>query len=463
VGRRFGASAAFSLATSNCAVNTRPATFALTTTYLLMFWTLAAFGRDLLFNHNIDADLADDNFGAVLPYIRVAACALGVLVVVTTSGFGWTLSRIPMSLAPFCVWTLLSVAWTDSTKDTLRGSLTLLAAWSAMPILVHRLGAALSARLLLHVIVAICIVSFLVAVFAPSLGRHNAADLVQGGHDGRWRGIFSHKNGLGPWAAYGTVLPALYGGIGMRWPVRIAGSLCALACLIFAGSATAIGLAGLCVGIHIGFCALRTWRAAMTITVVATVAAAVLASPLGAQHFLTVLGRSEDLSGRAEIWTFAWGYVADSPWLGYGYATLGGLDLRAREASLFAQAIPGPESAYLALLLETGLIGASLFLAAYLVCIAKGFAWLTRAAPIDRLAVKIYITILISTLGEAVTESNAFVVTGYDGVIFFAALFALSTAPWPSRVTRHALRHNGSQRRAMNPAVDTTIRQSLPS
>jgi exopolysaccharide production protein ExoQ len=448
-------------------VNARAAPFALTTTYMLVYWALAAFGRDLLYNHNIDADLADDKFGAVLPYVRVAACALGMLVVVTTSGIGWTLSRVPMSLAPFCVWTLLTVAWTDSTKDTLRGSLTLLAAWSAMPILVHRLGAALSARLLLHVIVAICIVSFLVAVLMPSLGRHNAADLVQGGHDGRWRGIFSHKNGLGPWAAYGTVLPVLYGRIGMRWPVRIAGSLCALACLIFAGSATAIALAALCVGIHIGFCALRTWPAAMTMMVVATaVAAAVLVSPLGAQHFLTVLGRSEDLSGRAEIWTFAWAYVADSPWLGYGYATLGGLDLRAREASLFAQAIPGPESGYLALLLEAGLIGAALFLAAYLVCIAKGFAWLTRAAPADRLAVELYLTILISTLGEAVTESNAFVVTGYDGVIFFAALFALSTAPWPSRVAWHALRqrdHKGSQRRAMNPAVDTPIRESSPS
>jgi hypothetical protein len=123
-------------------VNARAAPFALTTTYMLVYWALAAFGRDLLYNHNIDADLADDKFGAVLPYVRVAACALGMLVVVTTSGIGWTLSRVPMSLAPFCVWTLLTVAWTDSTKDTLRGSLTLLAAWSAMPILVHRLGGA---------------------------------------------------------------------------------------------------------------------------------------------------------------------------------------------------------------------------------------------------------------------------------------------------------------------------------
>jgi len=349
----------------------------------------------------------------------------------------------------------MTVAWTDSAKDTLRGSLTLLAAWGAVPILVHRLGAVLSARLLLHVIVAVCIASFLVAIVVPSVGRHSAADLVQGAHDGRWRGIFSHKNGLGPWAAYGTVLPVLYGGLGMSWPVRIVGSLCALTCLVFAGSATAISLAGLCLVIHFGFRALRRWTAGIAIMVAAAaVAATGLLAALGVQHLLAALGRSENLSGRVEIWRFAWDYVVESPWLGYGYATLGGADLRAREASLFAQAIPGPESGYLALLLETGLVGCALFLGAYIICLIKGFAWLTRSALVDRGAIELYLTVLISTLAEAVSESHAFIVTGFDGVIFFAALFALSTAHWPSRVAKRALGHEGPQGRQCSDGGD---------
>ncbi len=416
------------------------APFALTAAYVLVIWTLAAFGRDMLFNHNVDADLADDGIGAVLPYLRVAACALAALVVAHAAGLGWALARAPLTLAPFCAWTLLSVMWTDSPKDTLRGSLTLLAAWGAAPILLHRLGAARSARWLLHVLAGVCVASFLVASLLPAIGRHSAADLVQGAHDGLWRGIFSHKNGLGPWAAYGVALLPFSRAVGVRWPVRWAGSVCALACLIFSGSATALALAGTCLGLRGVFAVRRRWPAGTALAAIAAAAGTGAAAGWGREPLLAALGRSSSLSGRADIWSLASGYVAERPWLGYGYATLGGADFRAREASLFAQAIPGPESGYLNLLLETGVIGCGLLFAAYGLALAKGLFWLKRAAAPDAQAVELYLILLISTLAEAISESNAFIVTGYDGVIFFAALFALATAPWPSALRKRALR-----------------------
>jgi len=438
------------------------ASLVLTAAYLVTYWALAAFGRDLLYNHNVDADLADDKIGALLPYIRVAACAFAALTVVGTSGLNWALSRLPLSIAPFCLWTLMTVVWTDSGKDTLRGSFTLLAAWGAVPILIHRLGARRSARLLLHIIVTVCVASFLVAVLLPSVGRHSFEDLVQSGHDGRWRGIFSHKNGLGPWAAYGTVLPLLYGGIGMPWLVRIVGSGCAFGCLIYCGSATALVLATLCVALSFAFRALR--RGPVDVAVFA-VAAMLLGGALTAElvsgGILAAIGRSADLSGRGAIWSFAWDYVVDHPWFGYGYATLGGADLRSREASLFAQAIPGPESGYLALLLETGIVGCVLFLAAYLTCLIKGVSWLKRATPTDRRSVELYLIILVSTLAEAVSESNAFVVTGYDGLIFFAALFALSTAPWPSASGRRVF-GRAVEKRPPSQGVGLAFRLGTP-
>ena len=415
---------------------TARAPFALTGAYILVIWSLAGFGRDMLFNHNVDADLADDSVGAVLPYLRVAACAFAALAVTGASGLGWALARLPLSLAPFCLWALISVAWTDSPKDTLRGSLTLIAAWGAVPILAHRLGAARSARWLLHVVAAVCVASCLVALLLPAIGRHSAADLVQGAHDGRWRGIFSHKNGLGPWAAYGVALLPFSGALGVRGPVRWAGSACGLACLVFSGSATALALAGVGVGLRGLFVVWRRWPAGLVLAAVAAPILAGVAAAGGAEPLLAALGRSSSLSGRGDIWALAWGYVTERPWLGYGYATLGGADFRAREASLFAQAIPGPESGYLDLLLETGVVGCGLLLAAYALALAKGFVWLRRAAAPDAQAVELYVILLLSTLAEAVSESNAFVVTGYDGVIFFTALFALATAPWPSGARR---------------------------
>jgi O-antigen ligase len=460
LGRFVNEGAPFGFSGQGHVLRVRPAPFTLTAAFVLVYWALAAFGRDLQFNHNIDADLADDKIGALLPYLRVAACAFAALAVVGTSGLGWAVSRLPLSLAPFCLWTLLTVLWTDSVKDTLRGALTLLAAWGAVPILLHRLGAVRSARLMLHMIVVVCCASFLVAILLPSVGRHSAADLVQGAHDGRWRGIFSHKNGLGPWAAYGAVLPLLYGGVGMSWTIRIVGAVCALVCLIFSGSATAMALAALCLGLHVAFRLLGRWSAGIKFLIAsAAVLVAGLVAEIASTPLLAALGRSENFSGRGEIWRFAWEYVADNPWLGYGYATLGGADLRNREASLFAQVIPGPESGYLNLLLETGLVGCGLFLAAYLACLTKGFVWLKRSAPADRIAVEFYLIIVISTLAEAVSESNAFVVTGYDGVIFFAALFGLSTARWPSRGTRHALGSGGPQVRQREKSGETAPKE----
>jgi exopolysaccharide production protein ExoQ len=419
--------------------------FALTAAYVLVVWTLAAFGRDMLFNHNVDADLADDSIGAVLPYLRVAACAFAALAVAGASGLGWSLARLPLSLAPFCLWTLMSVAWTDSPKDTLRGSLTLLAAWGAVPILLHRLGAARSARWLLHVVAAVCIASFLVALLLPGIGRHSAGDLVQGAHDGLWRGIFSHKNGLGPWAAYGVALLPFSGALGVRWPVRLVGSVCALACLVFSGSATGLALAGIGVGLGGLFALGRRWPAGLALAAVAAPVLVGAAAAGGAEALLAALGRSSSLSGRSDIWSLAWGYVAERPWLGYGYATLGGADFHARETSLFAQAIPGPESGYLDLWLETGAVGCGLLLAAYALALVKGFVWLRRAAAPDVQGIEIYLILLLSSLAEAISESNAFIVTGYDGAIFFTALFALATAPWPSGVRRRAFRDQRPQ------------------
>lgn len=444
---------------------TARAPFALTAAYVLVVWTLAAFGRDMLFNHNVDADLADDSVGAVLPYLRVAACAFAALAVAGASGFGWALARLPLSLAPFCLWTLTSALWSDAPKDTLRGSLTLLAAWAAVPILLHRLGAARSARWLLHVIAGVCVASCLVALLLPALGRHGAGDLVQGVHAGLWRGLFSHKNGLGPWAAYGVALLPFSGALGVRGPVRWAGGVAALACLIFSGSATAVALAGAGMGLRALFALRRRWPGGLALAAVAAPFLAVAAAA-GAQTGLAALGRSSSLSGRADIWSLAWGYVAQRPWLGYGYATLGGADFRAREASLFAQAIPGPESGYLALLLETGIVGCALLGAAYALALVKGFAWTKRAAAPDALAVELHLVLLLSTLVEAITESNAFIVTGVDGVIFFTALFALATAPWPSRLGRRALgrqrpQHDQRERGSPLRGRDRTERESV--
>ena len=317
---------------------------ALSASFLLIYATLAAIGRDVFFNHNLFLRADDDVIGHYLPYIRVAVCLIAVLTVTASSGLTWGLSKVPLLFAPYCVYALLSSAWSVDVKDTLRASLTLIAACVAMSMIIHRIGMVQAVRLSLNLTAWVCIFSFLLAIFVPAIGRHNVDDLIQAGHAGQWRGIFSHKNGLGPWAAYGATLILFYGDLMRAPPLFRWGSwVCALACLIFANSVTSWLLALSCVVIFFAIKATRKVPVLWLLngfTILALCGACI--ATLQPELMFAALGRDTSLSGRRAIWQFAMRAVRERPWFGYGYQTLGGADCLAREQMVFLQPILGP-------------------------------------------------------------------------------------------------------------------------
>lgn len=424
---------------------------ALSASFLLIYAALAAIGRDVFFNHNLFLRAEDDVIGHWLPYIRVAVCLFAVLTVTAASGLTWGLSKVPLLFAPYCVYALLSSAWSVDVKDTLRASLTLIASWVAMSMIIHRIGMVQAVRLSLILTAWVCIFSFLLAVFVPAIGRHNADDLIQAGHAGQWRGIFSHKNGLGPWAAYGATLILFYGDLMRAPPLFRWGSwACALACLIFANSVTSWLLALSCVVIVFAIKATRKvpalWLLIGGMIVVGGGAGIAVMQP---DLLFAALGRDASLSGRRDIWQFATSAVLERPWFGYGYQTLGGADFLAREQMVFLQPIPGPESGYIDLLLEQGVIGFMLFFVPFVLAIRNGFAWLNDVQAEDRQAIGYFLTILLSTLVEGFSETSSLVPTGYDGIFCFVALFALLTAP---KSPKHVRRERRQHARRWRPA-----------
>jgi O-antigen ligase len=401
--------------------------------FLLVYLSYGAIGRDVFFNHNMATNAAiEDPIGAVLPFVRAAACFAAIFVVVASSGLTWAFSKVPLMFTPFVCLALASALWAAEPKDPIRSGLTLAFAWVAMPMLIHRLGVVYAVRLSLHLIAVVCILSALLAVFIPSIGTHTGLEVTEQAHAGRWRGIFAHKNALGPWAAYGSAFLFMHASLlkNVFQPYLWLAQICAVVCLFMSGSSTSLLLA---LFLYAGWAALmmlRRYPFKLVATVCLLGLAMVAAAAVGFQEQLFgIIGRDATLSGRTDIWALALDYIDARKWLGYGFGTLGGEDFLQRENIVFLQPIPGPESGYFTLILETGIVGAVLFFVPFFAAVRNGFEWLKYVKLEDRTAMEFLLLVLVSTLLEACTESNSLVSTGYDGVIAFTAFFALMTTP----------------------------------
>ncbi|MGY2047794.1 O-antigen ligase family protein [Methylobacterium sp. JK268] len=401
--------------------------FALSLLFLMLLMAYAAIGRDVFFNRLNDPNI-DDPIGAILVYVRVAVCAAVVLVVFASAGLQAVREAFPRSLAPYIVLALVSCLWADEIKEVLRAALVLTALSVALPVVIRRLGRETTANLLLHLIAGVVIVSTLLAVLVPSIGTHTGQEVVQASHVGRWRGVFSHKNGLGPWAAYGTVTLLVYGHLlKAPWLYRMVAWLCAVACLGFSGSATSL------IGCLTMFCGLALVRIAQGMGAGVTLLAAVIGLAAGAavvtvfaDQVFGLLGRDLTLTGRTEIWAISVDYIQSAPLLGHGYQTFGGPAFLAFVESYTKQAIVGPENMYLTSLLDLGLVGTLAFFAPVAVGLARvGGAIVSRPPSADRAALEIVFLIVLAALFMGITESTPFDCTGFQGAVTFCALFTV--------------------------------------
>lgn len=398
---------------------------------ILMYVSFAALGRDIFFNRLSDPT-AHDPIGAHLNKIRFGLCILTIVTVVMSSSVSWAFSKVPMLFAPFALLAFVSPMWAIEPGTVLLNSVVLVSMWLALPMLMHRIGLQETVRISLYIIAWVNITSFVLAVFVPSIGTHAGTDVLQAAHAGRWRGIFAHKNGLGPWAAFGSVLlfthSWLAGGYRLFWwSARVS----AVACLIFAQSVTAILMTGFLAALTFVFYALKRVSPPIVVMIcVVGLLAAAEAWIFFGDAFFELLGRDSSFSGRDQIWAVAIWHFTKSPLLGNGYLSLGGPEFLATLEEQFGEFIPGPESGILNLLLELGIVGFLTFFIPFGYAVRNGFEWLDKVNQRDRACIEFMLMVLVASLFEAITETSPLIATGgFDGVISFGALFALMTLP----------------------------------
>lgn len=266
-----------------------------------------------------------------------------------------TLLRLPfLSLFLLLVWA--SVTWSLDPGLSLRRALavtayTVIAIW-----LVLAFEPAALLRRLTWLALVVLLLSVVFAVALPGLAFHELGDRVL------LRGVFSHKNGLGQHLGLSAILLAT------AWQFRLIPRVWAafglLLCLVLAvptGSATAfLIMTALAV----------VWLAARVMLLPPAIAIAVgcfglavatfggLAVVLWAEPLFAAFGRDLTLTGRVPLWAFAWGQIAQAPWLGHGFAVFFDIPwVRSYTMDTLYWFVPNAHNGYLELWLGLGIMG----------------------------------------------------------------------------------------------------------
>lgn len=236
------------------------------------------------------------------------------------------------SLATRCwpVWLLIGLAflsaiWSRNPAATVHTANTYMTVALFGLVLVGLFPGFESVKLVIRTMALGCLLSILWVMLFPEVAIHQATDPYQTVHAGLWRGIFSHKQGLGLFAGLTAGLlisyrTAVFSMIGFLFFLG-----CAVVCVFGSGSAT--GLITMLLTPAVFFAARFVSRLSRPMrgpTFGKFAAAAVLliiAFKAGVFDYVVVqmLGKSTDMTGRADIWPFVLQNFANS-----GYAFLGG-------------------------------------------------------------------------------------------------------------------------------------------
>lgn len=306
--------------------------------------------------------------GAVsAPMVQAIGGALGLYSVVAlllirdaigrTLGLYWPMI-LPVALA------VMSLAWSEDVSLTLRrsGSLVLTTAFALW--LAFRFTPTQIFRLVVIMAVAIVIANFAVIQLWPSRGIHQASDVINPQHAGKWRGLFGHKNDFGRLISLVIAILAIAfflrtGGPRWRW---IFLPLIALSVLMIARSQSsqAAMLSATVPTAVVALLAMRnmspTGRSVLLVVALPFAVIAALSAQLVFEYVLGLLGRDATLTGRTEIWEGVILSLRETAVLGGGYGA-GWQIVGDRLAALTGIEVGHAHNGFLDLVVDIGTVG----------------------------------------------------------------------------------------------------------
>jgi O-antigen ligase len=313
---------------------------------------------------------------------------------------------------------LLSSFWSFDPASTFRGSYVLLTTTLFALAMASRLSPTACIQTIVQALVLICVLSIVWVFLFPQDAVHQATDRIQFQHAGLWRGVMSHKQGLGVISGLATGFLLFYGSTVFSSPIITLAALASgLACLFGSGSVT-----GLITAMLLSAMLYITYWIALSppqarkgglAVLVGTIAVAYGGFHFGLLDFVMPLfGKSTDLTGRAGEW----------PWvvtnINSNGALLGGGFSSGWEA-FWAPTI-SIDNGYIEMLGSFGYIGAALVLSVYVWALGAGFKLMTSAKRAAHIAVFPF-NVMFIELFLNVTEAS-FMTKSINTILICAAM-----------------------------------------
>lgn len=256
--------------------------------------------------------------------------------------------------------------------------------------------------------------SFIFSTVLPSYGQmgmgyiSNSQDWT---HAGAWRGVYIHKNLLGPIMSLSILvfLGMMYSG---QYPAIMSQMSIAVAvvCLLASTSVAGIGILIIIFSLLPFIRALR-WNYTLLIplTIVFILCAGMMALVISTnlETIFSAIDRDITISGRTKFWPLIIDQIHQRPWLGYGYEAFwhGGWEGKAANIWIYLKKgfePPHAHNGFLEVALGLGFVGLAIFLASLASTLLRSVAWLRSYHNVLGL---VPIVFLIFLLVANITES----------------------------------------------------------
>jgi exopolysaccharide production protein ExoQ len=272
------------------------------------------------------ADSAGDTNAINTIAISVSLAIMGVLFVLNAaqiSHLAWGNKLMLLYIAIV----LMSTAWSIHPDLTIRrASSGYLLSMLVAAYLTVRFNSVELMKLLSASFAISAVGSFLYAVAYPQYGIMHSDTLTGVSVEGMWRGVFDHKNVLGPVMAV-AVFAELYILVASRgrprWRFALLGLFLALIAL--STSATALTASATYLAAAGGF---LLWKRDQRLGVVAALVASIFLLSIIAvvsikpEYLLDAAGKDVGLTGRTDLWGMIVQLISDRPVFGYGYRAM---------------------------------------------------------------------------------------------------------------------------------------------
>ncbi|MDZ8031987.1 MULTISPECIES: O-antigen ligase family protein [unclassified Nostoc] len=312
----------------------------------------------------------------------------------------------------------VSIIWSFEPSTTLKNSFSLINSSLFGLYFASRYNLKQQLHLLAWNFAIIIVLSFVFAIALPKYG-------IQSDLDGsKWRGVFTHKNGLGARMVTSSMTFFILGYQTQRrnW-LFWAGF--GLSIILLRLSASGSSLVNLLI-IILTFFGFQIWRWSYQFMVPTLIMIATIGQSLyfwlssNANVLFNAIGKDATLTGRTELWPLVIDKIWKHPWLGYGYGGFWqGWNGESADIWLAAAWTPShPHNGYLALCLDLGLLGLGVFFFGFWRNYLQGFAWVRSSKTAFDIWPLIHMTyILLSSL----TESNLMESNSLTWILYVAA------------------------------------------